>query len=93
MENRFRQWRGLGRVLLFLIASAVLLASTVALASEFPTLPPELFIGTVASIGTLVLTAVFVRWEGLSLKDVGAAAGKRSPLRLAIPAPLASREL
>lgn len=37
--------------------------------------------GAITSLGTLILTAVFVRWEGLRLVDVGAAIGKGSGLR------------
>ena len=84
MEVRIRRWRGLGRVLLFFVASAVLLASATPIARQLPELPPGLIIGTVATLGTLVLTIVFTRWEGLRLGDVGAAASKGSPLRFAI---------
>lgn len=84
MENGIRRWRVLGRVLLFLILCAVLLASTAGIQRQFPRLPPELFTGALTSVGTLLLTALFVRWEGVRLEDVGAAIGKRSPLRFAI---------
>jgi len=84
MENGIRRWRVLGRVLLFFIACAVLLASTAPIERQFAGLPPGLLIGAITSVGTLVLTAVFVRWEGLGLGDVGAAISRGSPLRLAI---------
>ena len=41
-------------------------------------------IGTVASLGAFALTALFLRWDGLRLNDVGAAVNGRSSLRLAI---------
>jgi membrane protease YdiL (CAAX protease family) len=84
MENRFSRWQALGRVLLFMIACAVLLGASMPFARGFPGLPAALVIGTVASIGTFVLTVIFVRWEGLTLQDVGGAVGKVSPLRLVI---------
>jgi membrane protease YdiL (CAAX protease family) len=84
MENRFRQWAGLGRVLLFFILCAVLLATTAPVERQIRGLPPGLFTAAVASLGTLVLTVVFVRWEGLRIEDVGAAISRKSPLRFGI---------
>ena len=73
-----------GRVLLFFVACAVLLASMTPIERRFPGLPPGLLIGAVTSVGTWALTAVFVRWDGIRLRDVGAAIGGTSPLRFAI---------
>ena len=76
--------RGVGRVLLFFILCAVLLATVAPIERKFPGLPPGLFVGAAASLGTLVLTVVFVRWEGLGLEDVGAALSKASALRFVL---------
>ena len=84
MENGIRRWQSLGRVFLFFVFCAVMLASTAPVARQFTGVPPGLFIGIVTSLGTMALTAVFTRWEGLRLEDVGAAISKRSPVRLAI---------
>ena len=84
METGFRQWRVLGRVLLFMIACAVLLATSTPIAQAFPELRPELVIGIVASIGTFVLTVIFVRWAGLTLESVGAEVGRGSPIRFVL---------
>ena len=84
MENRFPRWVGLGRVLLFFILCAVLLATTAPIERQIHGLPPGLFTATVASLATLVLTVAFVRWEGLRLEDVGAAISRKSPLRFGI---------
>jgi uncharacterized protein len=84
MENRFRPWVGLGRVLLFFIACAALLATIAPIERQIPLLPPGLFTAAAASLATLVLTAAFVRWEGLRLEDVGAAISRKSPLRFGI---------
>jgi membrane protease YdiL (CAAX protease family) len=81
MESRFRRWREVGRVLLFFVACAVLLASIAPIERQYPRLPPGLLIGSVASLGTFLLTIVFVRWEGLGLEEIGAAVSKSSPLR------------
>jgi len=84
MENNVRRWGASGRVILFLISCAVLLASTAPLERRFPGLPPGLFTGAVTSLGTLVLTVVFVRWEKLRLEDAGAAVSRKSPLRFVV---------
>lgn len=42
----------------------------------------ELIIGSLASIGSFVLTLVFVRWDGLRLRDVGAMPQGCSPVLL-----------
>jgi membrane protease YdiL (CAAX protease family) len=84
MEDRFRQWVGFGRVLLFFILCAVLLATIAPIERQIPGLPPGLFTAAVASLGTLVLTVLFVRWEGLRLEDVGAAIRRKTPVRFAI---------
>jgi membrane protease YdiL (CAAX protease family) len=84
MENNVRRWAVSGRVLLFLISCAVLLASTAPLERRFPGLPPGLFTGAITSLGTLVLTVIFVRWEKLRLADVGAAFSRKSPLRFVV---------
>jgi membrane protease YdiL (CAAX protease family) len=84
MENGMPRWRSLGRVLLFFIACATLLILASILERQFAGLPAGLLTGAVTSVGTLLLTAVFVRWEGLRLEDVGAAITWRSPSRFAI---------
>ena len=84
MENNVRRWAVSGRVLLFLISCAVLLASTAPFERRFPGLPPGFFAGAITSLGTLVLTVLFVRWEKLSLEDVGAAVSRKSPLRFVV---------
>lgn len=84
MQDRSRPWAASGRVFLFFIACAVLLTSIAPIERQLPGLPAGLFIGLVTSVGTLILTILFVRWDGLALRDVGAAIGRQSPLRFAI---------
>jgi membrane protease YdiL (CAAX protease family) len=73
-----RRWRVLCRVALFLIGCAVILAVASPLTQKLPGRWPLVFLGTLTSLGTFALTVFFVRWEGISLKDVGAALGRRS---------------
>jgi membrane protease YdiL (CAAX protease family) len=68
----------LGRVLLYFVACAVLLAATAPFDRRIPGIPPGMLTGLVTSIGTFILTVVFVRWDELRLDDVGAAIGKKS---------------
>jgi membrane protease YdiL (CAAX protease family) len=73
-----------GRVALFFILCAILLASIAPVDRRFSQLPPGLLIGAITSVGTFLLTIAFVRWDGLRLQDVGAAFDRRSPMRFAI---------
>lgn len=84
MENSISRWRVSGHVLVFLILCPVLLASTAGIQHQFAGVPAGLFIGAITSGVTFVLTAAFVRWDRLRLEDVGAAIGKRSPLRFTV---------
>jgi uncharacterized protein len=68
-----RKWGVFGRVLLFLLACPVILVLTNPLASKLADPSSEVAIGLGTTIATLLLTLLFVRWEGLRLSDVGAA--------------------
>jgi uncharacterized protein len=81
-RNRDR-WLVLGRVLLFMCSCAVVLAATAPIAANLGAGWQQLAIGTLASLGALALTLLFVRWEKLRMEDVGAAPGRRSLARLA----------
>ena len=78
------QWRSLGRVLLFLICCALLLAITASLAIGQRSSLQALTIGSIASLGCLALTVLFVRWERLHLRDVGAMPNRNSLVLLGI---------
>jgi uncharacterized protein len=82
-ENKSSQWRLLGRVMLFILSCAFLLAATSPITQRIPGLWGNLALGSVASLGAFALTVVFVRWDGISLKSVGAALAHGSWLRLA----------
>lgn len=59
---------------------AVLIAAAPLAKIESPEAGP-LVIGTITSFFTLLLTILFVRWDGLALRDVGASLSTRSPSR------------
>ena len=69
---------------MFFVACAAVLAFTAPIAQRFAGKQFELFLGTVTSIATFALTAIFIRWEGLQLSDVGARPNAGSPGRLAL---------
>ena len=60
------------RVLLFLLVCPVILVLTNPIASKLAGPWSEFAIGLGTAIATLLLTLLFVRWEGLRLSDVGA---------------------
>ena len=83
-KNTSLRWRLLGRVVLFSLGCAFVLAATAPLTRALPGLWPDLVLGTVASLGAFGLTMLFVRWERLRLEDVGAAPAWRSLPRFAL---------
>ena len=82
-ESKLFRWRLLGRVLLFLVSSAFVLAATALLARKIPGPKGNLVLGLVAAFGAFALTMLFVRWEGLPLESVGAGPRRGSLLRFA----------
>lgn len=68
----------LGRVVLFCLSCAIVLATSSRLMQGLPEPWSSILLATVASLGALVLTLLFVRWEGLQLGDVGLSLGRRS---------------
>lgn len=73
--------RTVGRVVLFVIASALLLITAGSIDRQFPALPPGLLIAAITSAGTFGLTALFVRWDKGQLEDVGASFSSKSVAR------------
>jgi membrane protease YdiL (CAAX protease family) len=71
-SKRRSQWRTVGRVLLFLVTCASVLALTASLPLGRRGPEQVLMIGFLASFGSFALTVLFVRWDGLRLRDVGA---------------------
>jgi membrane protease YdiL (CAAX protease family) len=73
----------LGRVLLFFLSSAFVLAATAPVTRKIPGPWGNLVLGLVAAFAAFALTVLFVRWEGLPLERVGAALKRDSLLRFA----------
>ncbi len=82
-ESKLFWWRLLGRVLLFFLSSAFVLAATAPLTQKIPGPWANFVLGLVAALGAFALTVLFVRWEGLPLQSVGAAPKRGSLLRFA----------
>src|SRR5882757_7117135 len=61
------------RALLFLVACPVILIVAGPLTKTVSPLRGQLLVGMVTSLFTFALTFVFVRWDGLQLRDVGSA--------------------
>jgi membrane protease YdiL (CAAX protease family) len=72
------------RVFLFFVLSAAFLAVAAPIAADVHFLPPVLAIGAITSAATFLLTMAFVRWEKISLRDVGAAFSSRSIPRFVV---------
>lgn len=69
------------RVLFFWFCSMIVFASIGPLTKFLPKLWSLIFTAAIAAIVTLGLTAIFIRWEKLSLKDIGLVPNKNSYLR------------
>jgi membrane protease YdiL (CAAX protease family) len=76
-------WRVVARVLLFIVACALVLAFVAPIAGMVPERMRVIFTGVAAGTVALVLTVLFTRWDGVSLGSVGAALTPRSPIKLA----------
>src|ERR1700761_5252321 len=84
MNTKFKTskwWQTLVRVLLFCVGCAIILAVISRLTQGLLKPWSILILGLVSSLGALILTILFVRWEGLQLKDVGIVPGKNSLVR------------
>lgn len=72
-EPSASRWRLIAKVLLFYVTAAVVLAVMAPLASRFGGKQNELVLGLLSMLLTFALTVLFVRWDTLRLRDVGAA--------------------
>jgi uncharacterized protein len=70
------------RALLFLVACPVVLAFAGPLTKTASPLMGALVVGTISSFFTFLLTLLFVHWDGLNLRDVGACVSIHSTPRL-----------
>ena len=79
-----RWLRTLGRVLLFCLSCAAVLIASSSLTQWIAGPWSSVSLAVIASLGAFALTVLFVRWEGLQLKDVGAMPGRQSLPRVAL---------
>jgi hypothetical protein len=78
------RWITLGRVFLFLLSCALLLAVAAPFCSRLPGQAAQVALGSTTTAATFLLTWLFVRWEKLRLRDVGAEASRQSLRRAVI---------
>jgi hypothetical protein len=75
------KWTTLGRVLLFLLICAFLLALAGPFCSKLPGRLSQIALGSTTTAATLVVTWLFLRWEKLRWSDIGAAPNLQSMSR------------
>jgi len=84
-KSKKNKWQyTLGRVLLFCVSNTIVLAGVSRLTQGMPKQWSQHLLVFIASIITLALTAVFVRWEHLRMGDVGVTPGRHSVARVCI---------
>jgi membrane protease YdiL (CAAX protease family) len=76
-----RRLAGTLRIALFIAACAAALAGSAPLGRKLPVLWQSFAVGAASSAIAFGLTLLFTRWDGTSLRDVGAAVGQRSLFR------------
>lgn len=76
------RWSTAGRVLLFFLICALLLILLGPFCSRLPGQLPQVAVGSTATVATVIVTALFLRWERLRFRDVGAAPDRQSTVRM-----------
>jgi membrane protease YdiL (CAAX protease family) len=77
-------WLVFGRAILFIAISAFLLTVCAPFFSRLPGWWSQIAVGSITSVATFGITMLFLRWDGLTLGDVGVALGRQSAVRLLI---------
>ena len=72
------RWITLGRVLLFLLACAFLLAVAAPLCSRLPVRLSQIGLGSTTTVATFLVSWLFLRWDKLRLRDIGVAPNAQS---------------
>ena len=75
-------WPLLMRVFLFMLGCALILITISSFASHIAQQWSPAIVGLEASMATLILTIIFIRWDGIQLADIGASPTRSSILRL-----------
>jgi membrane protease YdiL (CAAX protease family) len=76
------RWSVLARVLLFMLGCALALIIVSPLASRNALQWSPVVVGLAASLATLILTLIFIRWDGIQLAYIGASPTRGSILRV-----------
>ncbi len=71
-------WITLGRVLLFFLICAFLLAVAAPFCSRLPGQVSHVALGSTTTVATFLVSWLFVRWDKLRLRDIGAAPNLQS---------------
>jgi membrane protease YdiL (CAAX protease family) len=77
------RWHIVVRVLLFVVACALVLAVVAPITATFSGKVREMVTGVTAGAAAFVLTVLFATWDRIGLGSIGAAIKIRSPLRFA----------
>jgi hypothetical protein len=76
------RWSTAGRVLLFFVICALLLISAGPLCSRVPGQLSQVALGSITTVATVIVTGLFLRWDKLRFRDVGAAPDRQSAVRV-----------
>ena len=78
-----KRWRTIGRVLLFCLSCAIVLAVSSRYTKELSKPLSTIILASSSIAGAFVLTLLFTRWERLKLQQAGVIPGKRSIVHFA----------
>jgi membrane protease YdiL (CAAX protease family) len=79
------RWSTVGRVLLFFIICALLLILAGSFCSRLlPGQFSQVVLGSVTTVATVIVTGLFLRWDKLRFRDVGAAPDRQSAIRMLV---------
>jgi membrane protease YdiL (CAAX protease family) len=76
------RWSVLAHVFLFMLGCALVLIVISPIASRIALPWSPAIVGLAASLATLILTLIFIRWDGIQLSDIGASPTRGSIQRL-----------
>lgn len=75
------RWSTAGRVLLFFLICALLLILAGPFCSRLPGQFSQVALGSITTVATVIVTGLFLRWDKLRFRDVGAAPDRLSAIR------------
>ena len=78
------RWSTVGRVLLFFLVCALLLTLAGPLCSRLSGQLSQVALGSITTVATVIVTGLFLRWDKLRFRDVGAAPDRQSTIRMLV---------